>query len=65
MNKYQIEIPLKLPSLNDYVRICRANKQYANKFKQEYDTLTNRAMIVAYEMVYSKYKEIIGDDNNG
>ena len=36
MSKYIVEIPLKLPSLNDYVRICRANKQYANKFKQEY-----------------------------
>lgn len=30
-------IPLKLPSLNDYTRVCRANKQYANKFKQSYE----------------------------
>ena len=34
---YKVEIPLKLPSLNDYIRICRANKQYANKFKQQYE----------------------------
>lgn len=33
----KFEILLKLPSLNDYTRVCRANKQYANKFKQGYE----------------------------
>ncbi len=27
-------IPLKLPSLNDYTRMCRVDGRYANKFKQ-------------------------------
>lgn len=34
---YRVEIPLKLPSLNDYIRVCRANKDYANKFKKQYE----------------------------
>lgn len=34
MNK-KFEIPIKLPSLNDYIRACRANKYLANKIKSE------------------------------
>lgn len=30
---FRIEIPIKLPSLNDYVRVCRTNSKYANKYK--------------------------------
>ncbi len=33
--KIRVEIPLKLPSLNDYTRACRANSRYANKMKQD------------------------------
>lgn len=33
MNKYIIE--MKLPSLNDYIRVCRANKYQAAKYKAE------------------------------
>ena len=29
------EIPIKLPSLNDYVRVCRANAFQASKFKKD------------------------------
>lgn len=32
-NKY--ELNMKLPSLNDYIRVCRCNKYQANKFKSE------------------------------
>lgn len=31
----RVEIPFKLPSLNDYTRACRTNSKYANKIKQE------------------------------
>lgn len=31
---YQVEIPMKLPSLNEYVDLCRTNKYKAAKFKQ-------------------------------
>ena len=31
MNKYIID--MKLPSLNDFIKVCRANKYYANKYK--------------------------------
>lgn len=31
----KIEIPMKLPSLNDYVRVCRCNKYQAAKFKAD------------------------------
>jgi Holliday junction resolvase RusA-like endonuclease len=31
----RIEIPLKLPSLNDYVRACRANKYGGAKMKKD------------------------------
>lgn len=30
----EIEIPMKLPSLNDYIRICRTNKYQAADFKR-------------------------------
>lgn len=31
----EIEIPMKLPSLNDYVNVCRENRYKAAKFKRE------------------------------
>ena len=31
MNKYIID--MKLPSLNDFIKVCRTNKYYANKYK--------------------------------
>lgn len=31
---YELTIPIKLPSLNDYVRVCRANKYQAAAFKK-------------------------------
>lgn len=31
MNKYIID--MKLPSLNDYIKVCRANKYNANEYK--------------------------------
>lgn len=30
-----IEIPMKLPSLNDYVRVCRANRYQAAQMKRD------------------------------
>lgn len=30
---YRVEIPMKLPSLNEYIRVCRENRFKANKFK--------------------------------
>ena len=30
----KVTIPLKLPSLNDYTKMCRADGRYANKIKQ-------------------------------
>lgn len=30
----RVEIPLKLPSLNDYTKLCRTDGRYANKVKQ-------------------------------
>lgn len=32
--EYVIEIPMKLPSLNDYIRACRGNRYGANNIKQ-------------------------------
>ena len=32
--EYVIEIPMKLPSLNDYIRACRGNKYGANNIKK-------------------------------
>ena len=31
----KLEIPMKLPSLNDYIRVCRSNKYLANKYKAD------------------------------
>ena len=35
MSEYIIEIPIKLPSLNDYTKACRGNKFGANNLKQK------------------------------
>lgn len=32
--KYILELPFKLPSLNDYINICRRNKFEASNFKR-------------------------------
>lgn len=32
--KYKMELPFKLPSLNDYINICRRNKFEASNFKK-------------------------------
>ena len=32
---YKIEIPMKLPSLNEYVNVCRTNKFKAGKYKAD------------------------------
>lgn len=32
--EFVIEIPMKLPSLNDYIRACRGNRYGANNIKQ-------------------------------
>lgn len=34
---YRCTIPLKLPSLNTYIRKCRANKYDAGRFKREWE----------------------------
>lgn len=34
-NEYKIEIPLKLPSLNEYINVCRTNKYAAASFKKQ------------------------------
>lgn len=34
----KFEIPLKLPSLNDYIRECRTNKYLANSYKARIET---------------------------
>ncbi len=34
---YKVKIPLKLPSLNDYVKACRTNKHVGNQMKQQVD----------------------------
>ena len=40
MDGWRAYIPVKLPSLNDYIRICRGNKYAAAKFKADIeDTL--------------------------
>lgn len=33
--KVTVEIPMKLPSLNEYINICRTNPFKASKFKKE------------------------------
>lgn len=35
--KYICEIPLKLPSANEYIRSCRTNKYAASQFKRQYE----------------------------
>jgi len=35
----RVEIPEKLPGCNDYIRACRANKEYAAKMKREIEQL--------------------------
>lgn len=40
MGSFTIEIPIKYPSLNDYVRACRANGIGANKMKQTLEKKT-------------------------
>lgn len=37
MEVFRIEIPIKLPSLNDYVNECRRNKYNANNYKAKYE----------------------------
>ena len=32
---YKIEIPMKLPSLNEYINVCRTNKFKAGKYKAD------------------------------
>lgn len=33
--KYRVEIPMKLPSLNEYIGVCRTNQYKAAKFKKD------------------------------
>lgn len=35
MGKVICEIPMKLPSLNEYIRVCRTNPFQASKFKKD------------------------------
>jgi len=39
MGKYQYVICMKLPSLNDYVRMCRSNKYQAAKYKRDIENM--------------------------
>ena len=32
---YRVEIPMKLPSLNEYINVCRTNPYKASKFKRD------------------------------
>lgn len=32
---YRVEIPMKLPSLNEYINVCRTNPYKASKFKKD------------------------------
>ena len=34
-NMYKIVIPMKLPSLNEYINVCRTNKFKAGKYKAD------------------------------
>ena len=38
MKTYRCEIPLRLPSLNDYILACRKNKFAGGKFKEKIDS---------------------------
>ena len=33
--RYRVEIPMKLPSLNEYIGVCRTNPYKAAKFKKD------------------------------
>lgn len=35
MMRYRVEIPMKLPSLNTYINVCRTNPYKAAKFKKD------------------------------
>ena len=35
---YSVDIPIKLPSLNDYIRACRANKFLGAQMKKEMES---------------------------
>lgn len=35
MEIFRIELPIKLPSLNDYVKVCRTNKYKASNYKSK------------------------------
>lgn len=50
----KIEIPLKLPSLNEYVNICRINRYGANDYKKRI-----QAEIFAYIKDMPKYEKPI------
>ena len=38
MEKVTCEIPMKLPSLNEYIRVCRSNPFQASKFKKDLES---------------------------
>lgn len=38
MEKVICEIPMKLPSLNEYIRVCRTNPFKASKFKKDIES---------------------------
>ena len=38
MERVTCEIPMKLPSLNEYIRVCRANPFQASKFKKDLES---------------------------
>ena len=38
MEKICCEIPMKLPSLNEYIRVCRSNPFQASKFKKDLES---------------------------
>lgn len=40
MASFTIEIPIKFPSLNDYIRACRGNKYGANNLKKKLEKQT-------------------------
>lgn len=34
----EVEVPVKLPSLNEYINVCRANRYEAAKFKRDIES---------------------------
>ena len=38
MEKVTCEIPMKLPSLNEFIRVCRTNPYMASKFKKDLES---------------------------